>query len=42
MFEILEEMDFLGSEMKKRKMTESEEQKVENRKKKKTETEASR
>ena len=24
MFEILEEMDFLGSEMKKRKMTESE------------------
>ena len=41
MFEILEEMDFLGSETKKRKMTESEEQKVENRKKKKTETEAS-
>ena len=41
MFEILEEMDFLGSEMKKRKMTESEEQKVENRKKKKTKTEAS-
>ena len=41
MFEILEEMDFLGSETKKRKMTESEEQKVEIRKKKKTETEAS-
>ena len=41
MFEILEEMDFLGSETKKRKMTESEEQKVENRKKKKAKTEAS-
>ena len=42
MIEILEEMDFLASDAKKRKMTESKEQNLERRKKKKTETEESK
>ena len=42
MIEILEEMDFLASDPKKRKMMESKEQNLERRKKKKMETEESK
>ena len=42
MIEILEEMDFLASDAKKRKKTESKEENLERRKKKKTETEESK
>ena len=42
MIEILEELEFLGPEPKKRKMTENKEENVESRKKNKTETEGSK